>query len=90
MNKGDLINKVAEEAGISKAEAAKAVDAVLDGISDTLKDGGKVAILGFGTFSVTHRPAREGRNPATGETIKIAARNSVKFKAGKALNEKVN
>ena len=90
MNKGDLINKVAEEAGISKAEATKAVDAVLDGISDTLKDGGKVAILGFGTFSVTHRPAREGRNPATGATIKIAARNAVKFKAGKALNEKVN
>ncbi len=90
MNKGDLINKVAEEAGISKAEATKAVAAVLDGISDTLKAGDKVTLPGFGTFSVSHRPAREGRNPATGETIKIAARNAVKFKAGKALNEKVN
>ncbi len=81
---------MADAAGISKADAAKAMDAALDAIANTLKDGNKVAILGFGTFSVSHRPAREGRNPATGETIKIAARNVVKFKAGKALNEKVN
>ncbi len=85
-----MIAAMAEAAGISKAEAAKAMDAALDGIAETLKNGGKVSILGFGTFSVSHRPAREGRNPATGETIKIAARNVVKFKAGKALTEKVN
>ncbi len=90
MNKGELIAAMADAAGISKADAAKAMDAALDAIANTLKDGNKVAILGFGTFSVSHRPAREGRNPATGETIKIAARNVVKFKAGKALNEKVN
>ncbi|RMG83654.1 MAG: HU family DNA-binding protein [Bacteroidetes bacterium] len=90
MNKGDLVNKVAESAGISKADAATAVNTVLDSIRDTLKDGGRVTLIGFGTFSVSHREARTGRNPQTGATIQIAAKNNVKFKAGKELTEAVN
>jgi DNA-binding protein HU-beta len=90
MNKGDLVNKVAEGAGISKADATTAVNTVLEAISDTLKDGGKVTLIGFGTFSVSHRAARAGRNPQTGATIQIAAKNNVKFKAGKELTEAVN
>ena len=90
MNKGDLINATAEAAGITKAQAGDAVQAVLEGIEKTLKSGEKAAFVGFGTFSVNHRPARDGRNPSTGATIKIAAKNVVKFKAGKALTEAVN
>ncbi len=90
MNKGDLINSVADAAGITKAQAGDAVAAVFDGIEKTLKGGDKAAFIGFGTFSVSHRPARDGRNPSTGATIKIAAKNVVKFKAGKALTESVN
>lgn len=90
MNKGDLINHVAEAAGITKAQAGDAVNAVFDGIEGTLKSGDKASLIGFGTFSVNKRPAREGRNPATGKTIKIAAKNVVKFKPGKALSESVN
>lgn len=90
MNKGDLINATAEAAGITKAQAGDAVQAVLDGIEKTLKAGDKAAFVGFGTFSVNHRPARDGRNPSTGDTIKIAAKNVIKFKAGKALTEAVN
>lgn len=90
MNKGDLINATAEAAGITKAQAGDAVQAVLEGIEKTLKAGEKAAFVGFGTFSVNHRPARDGRNPSTGATIKIAAKNVVKFKAGKALTESVN
>ncbi len=90
MNKGDLINSVADAAGITKAQAGDAVAAVFDGIEKTLKSGDKAAFIGFGTFSVSHRPARDGRNPSTGATIKIAAKNVVKFKAGKALTESVN
>jgi DNA-binding protein HU-beta len=90
MNKGDLINHVADSAGITKGQAADAVSAVFDGIEGSLKSGDKVSLIGFGTFSVNHRPAREGRNPSTGKTIKIAAKNVVKFKPGKALGDSVN
>lgn len=90
MNKGDLVNKVAESAGISKADATTAVNTVFDAITETLKGGGKATLIGFGTFSVGHRAARTGRNPQTGETIQIAASNSVKFKAGKELKGAVN
>jgi DNA-binding protein HU-beta len=87
MNKGDLINKVAESAGIKKSEATTAVNTVLDAIGETLTKGGKVTLIGFGTFSVARRDARIGRNPATGESVKIAAKTSVKFKPGKELVE---
>ena len=90
MNKGDLTNAVASAAGISKAQAADAVNAVLDSIEATLKSGGKASFVGFGTFSVSERAAREGRNPATGKTIQIPAKSVVKFKAGKALGDAVN
>jgi DNA-binding protein HU-beta len=90
MNKGDLINQVADAAGITKAQAGEAVNAVFGGIEGCLKSGDKISLIGFGTFSVNHRPARDGRNPSTGKTIKIAAKNVVKFKAGKALGEAVN
>lgn len=90
MNKGDLVNHVAEAAGITKGQASDAVNAVFDGIESSLKSGDKASLIGFGTFSVNHRPAREGRNPSTGKTIKIAAKNVVKFKPGKALGEAVN
>ncbi len=90
MNKGDLIDVVAEAAGITKAQAGEAVSAVFEGIAKTLKSGDKAAFVGFGTFSVNLRAAREGRNPSTGKTIKIAAKNVVKFKAGTAFTEAVN
>jgi DNA-binding protein HU-beta len=90
MNRADLINKVAEDAGISKAAAAKAITAVTEGIMDGLngKDG-KVSLIGFGTFTKVHREARTGRNPQTGDTITIAARNVVKFVPGKKLKESI-
>ena len=90
MNKGDLINKVAESAGLTKNQATAAVNAALDSIADSLKNGDKVTLIGSGTFSVSHRAARQGRNPQTGETIKIAAKSNVKFKAGKELTDAVN
>ena len=90
MNKGDLINAVADAAGITKAQAGDAVNAVFDGIEGTLKKGGKASFVGFGTFSTSRRAAREGRNPATGATIKIPAKTMVKFKAGKGLVDSVN
>lgn len=90
MNKGDLINSVADAAGITKAQAGDAVNAVFDSIEKTLKAGGKAAFVGFGTFSTSHRAAREGRNPATGKTIQIPAKTQVKFKAGKSLVDTVN
>lgn len=90
MNKGDLINHVAEAAGITKAQSGDAVNAVFDAIEGALKSGDKAAFVGFGTFSTSHRKAREGRNPLTGKTIKIAAKNTIKFKAGKAFNDAVN
>lgn len=90
MNKGDLINKVAESTGIKKAEATAAVTVVLDSIKETLGKGDSVTLIGFGTFSVSKRAARTGRNPQTGESIKIAAKANVKFKPGKDLTDAVN
>ena len=90
MNKGELIEAVADSAGISRADATKAVDAVLDSVTRTLSNGGSVSLVGFGTFSVKARAARTGRNPRTGEPIQIAASNVPGFKAGKALKDAVN
>ena len=90
MNKGELIEAVAGSAGLSRADATKAVDAVLDSITGTLANGGSVSLVGFGTFSVKARAARSGRNPRTGETIHIPASNVPGFKAGKALKAAVN
>ena len=89
MNKTDLVNAIAVQ-GLSKADSKKALDAVLDAISGALKEGDKVAILGFGTFSINERPAREGINPATKEKIQIAAKKVVKFKAGAELAAGIN
>ena len=90
MNKGDLISKIAESADITKGQATDALNAVLDGVSEALVDGDKVTIVGFGTFSISRRDSRTGRNPQTGQTIQIAAKNVVKFKPGKELVDKVN
>ena len=86
MNKAQLLDAMAEKAGLSKADAKKALDAFIDATSGALKKGGRVALVGFGSFSVSERAARDGRNPQTGETLKIKARNGVKFySAGKLL-----
>ena len=90
MNKNDLIAAVASDTGLSKADATKAVDGVLDAITGTLKKGGEVRLVGFGTFSVAKRAASTGRNPRTGEAIKIPASKQPKFKAGKGLKDAVN
>lgn len=87
MNKADLINKVAEDTGITKIQANAAIDSLIEAVTKTLKGGGKVTLVGFGTFSVSKRSARNGRNPKTGETIKIKARKVARFKAGKELAE---
>lgn len=89
MNKGDLIEAIAKGSDLSKADAGRALDATLDAIGKTLKKGEKVTLPGFGTFSVSKRAARMGRNPATGEAIKIKAKKSAKFKAGTSLNDAV-
>lgn len=90
MNKAKLIDSVASAANLSKAEAGRAVDAVVGAVTSALSDGEQVSVVGFGTFSVKHRSARSGRNPRTGETIQIAASNVPGFKAGKALRDAVN
>lgn len=90
MNKTELIAAVADAAELSKAEAGRAVDAVFDAITDSMKSGDKVSLVGFGTFQVRERAARQGRNPKTGETIHIAAGKTPGFKAGKALKDAVN
>ena len=90
MNKNDLVAAVADNAGLTKADAAKAVDGVFDAITDALKKADDVRIVGFGTFSVARRKATTGRNPRTGETIQIAASKQPKFKAGKGLKDSVN
>lgn len=87
MNKGDLVAKVAEQAGLSKKDAEKAVSAVFDSISDELKGGGKVQLVGFGTFEVRERAARTGHNPRTNEPMNIPASKVPAFKAGKALKD---
>ena len=90
MNKIELVNAVAEKSGLSKADAKKAVDGVLDAISGVLKSGYKVALVGFGTFSVSERGERTGINPATKQPITIAAKKVVKFKGGAELNGALN
>ncbi len=90
MNKSQLVDAMAKEAGISKAAAKKALESFLGNVEKALKKGDKVALIGFGTFSVQARKAREGRNPATGKTIKIPAKKVVKFKAGSDLAKSVN
>lgn len=90
MNKQDLISAVSDQAGISKSDASKAVEAVFDSITSTLKKGGEVRLVGFGTFSVTKRKASTGRNPRTGEAMTIKASTQPKFKAGKGLKDAVN
>lgn len=90
MNKAELIDAVATQAGLQKADATRAVDAVFDSIASALKAGDAVSLLGFGAFTVKARAARSGRNPRTGETIEIAASKVPGFKAGKALKDAVN
>lgn len=85
MNKVELISAVAEKAGMTKVDAKKAVDAILETAKDELKNGGKIALVGFGTLSVATRPERKGRNPRTGKAIKIAAKKIAKFKAASNL-----
>jgi DNA-binding protein HU-beta len=90
VNKNDLIATVADDTGLSKAEATRAVDSVFDSVTKSLTGGNEVRLVGFGTFSVVQRKASEGRNPRTGEKIQIPASKQPKFKAGKALKEAVN
>ena len=90
MNKTELIAAVAEKAEISKKDAEKAVKAFTDAVAEELAKGGKVQLVGFGNFVVSERPAREGRNPRTGETMTIAASKTPKFKPGKALKDEIN
>ncbi|MGB0892515.1 MAG: HU family DNA-binding protein [Flavobacteriaceae bacterium] len=90
MNKSDLIDAMAADAGISKAAAKAALDSLTNNVTGSLKKGNKVALVGWGTWSVSKRAARTGRNPQTGAAIKIAAKNVVKFKAGAGLSNEVN
>jgi DNA-binding protein HU-beta len=90
VNKTELIEHIATQADISKAAAARALDALIGGVKTTLKKNGSVSIVGFGTFTVTKRPARSGRNPRTGATIKIKSAKIPKFRPGKALKDHLN
>lgn len=90
MNKSEFVAAVAESSSLSKADAERAVDAFINTVSSQLKSGGEVRLVGFGTFEVRARGASEGRNPRTGETIKIKASKLPRFKAGKALKDEVN
>ena len=90
MNKTELVNAIAEKAGLSKKDAEASVNAFTDVVTEELKKGDTIQLVGFGTFSTVKRPAREGRNPQTGATMKIAASTVPKFKAGKALKDAVN
>jgi DNA-binding protein HU-beta len=89
MNKAELIDAIAAEAGLSKADAKKALDGFVNATSTALKKGDRISLIGFGSFSVSERSARTGRNPQTGKEIKIAAKKVVKFKAGAELNKTV-
>ena len=89
MNKAELIDKLAKDAAITKTQANEALDSFTKAVADTLKKGGKVTLVGFGTFSVSKRAARNGRNPQTGQIIKIKAKKVAKFKAGKVLSDKL-
>ena len=90
MNKSELVEHIANQADISKAAATRALDAITGAVRTTLKKGGTVSLVGFGSFSVTKRPARTGRNPRTGEPMSIKASSQPKFKAGKGLKDAVN
>ena len=90
MQRSDLVEKIAEEAGISKAAAERALKSLLDSVTQALKKGDRVSLVGFGTFSVSKRAARTGRNPQTGEAISIKASKAPKFSAGKSLKDAVN
>jgi DNA-binding protein HU-beta len=90
MNKGELIDKIAKDAKLTKAQAGDALESVIGGVTGTLAKGGKVTLVGFGTFSVSKRAARKGRNPRTGKEISIKAKKVAKFKAGAELSKKVN
>lgn len=90
MNKGELIDKIAKDAKLTKVQANDALDSFIAGVASALGKGGKVTLVGFGTFSVTERAARKGRNPRTGKEIKIKAKKVAKFKAGAELSKKVN
>ena len=90
MNKGDLVNKIAEECEMSKDAADKALNSMLKAITNIVASGEKVSLIGFGTFSVNERAARQGRNPQTGKTMQIPSKKVVKFKAGKKLAEAAN
>ena len=90
MNKSELIDAVAAAADLTKADAGRAIDATVAAISDTLSKGDSLSLIGFGTFSISNRAARTGRNPRTGEAIQIKAAKLPKFKAGKALKDAVN
>lgn len=89
MNKAELIDQIAKDAGITKVQAGEALEAFTNAVVSTLKKGDKVTLVGFGTFSVAQRAARNGRNPQTGEVIKIKASKTPKFKAGKEFSEKI-
>ena len=90
MNKGDLIERVSTAAGISKVQANQALDALVEGVTSALKKGDRVTLVGFGTFSTSHRKARTGRNPQNGRPLKIAARRVAKFASGAELKAAVN
>jgi DNA-binding protein HU-beta len=90
MTKNDLADKVAERTGLASSQARQALEAAIDAVTDELAAGGEVALAGFGKFSVSHRAARQGRNPATGETIDIAASKAAKFSAASALKTRLN
>ncbi len=90
MNKGDLIDAIAKDANISKAQAGDALESFISNVTGALKGDKKVAIVGFGTFSASKRAARTGRNPQTGESIQISAKTVAKFKAGKGLSDALN
>jgi DNA-binding protein HU-beta len=89
MTKAELVSKLAEDAGITKVQATAALDSFIEGVTKTLMSGDKLTLVGFGTFSVSKRAARNGRNPQTGETIKIKARKVARFKAGKDLTSRL-
>ncbi|MBL4863226.1 MAG: HU family DNA-binding protein [Crocinitomicaceae bacterium] len=90
MNKAELIDAIASDAGLSKADAKRALDGFVNATGDALKKGDRISLVGFGSFSVSNRAARTGRNPQTGKEIQIAAKNVVRFKAGSELSGKVN
>lgn len=90
MNKNELVTSMADKAGMKKSEVEKVLKAFTETVTEELKKGEKIQLVGFGTFEVAERPAREGRNPRTGETMPIAASKAPKFKAGKALKDAIN